>query len=151
MDIFETNDAAQEEVTQVLPMRPAADLCTRVLRCAQMVHRSLGPGLEDFLYERALALELAAERIAYQRDAFVEVRYRGAIVGKRKVSFLIDGLAVATFAGPFDGSEDLRRQASALLVHRPVGLALCFSGAWLQASRADERGRERACPQRLSG
>ena len=151
MDIFETNDAAQEEVTQVLPMRPAADLCTRVLRCAQMVHRSLGPGLEDFLYERALALELAAERIAYQRDAFLEVRYRGAIVGKRKVSFLCDGLAVDVYSGRLDDLEDLRRHAAALLVHRPVGLALCFCGAWLQSSRADAQVRERPCPERLSG
>jgi hypothetical protein len=143
-DVFDTSDAAQDdEATQVLPMRPAADLGVRVLRCAQLVHRALGPGLEDFLYERAMALELTAERIGYQRDALVEVRYRGAIVGKRKVSFLCDGVAVDAVAGPVGDPERLRRRAAALLWHQPVGLALCFSGGLLQASRADERAHRR--------
>jgi len=151
MDVFETAGASQDEVTQVLPLRPPSDLGLRVLRCAQMVHRTLGPGLEDFLYERALALELSAERIAYQRDAFVEVRYRGAIVGKRKVSFLCDGLAVDTLSGRLEDPEELRRHAVALLVHRPVGLALSFTGAWLQSSRADAQLQQAACSERLSG
>ena len=127
------------EVTAVLPMRPPADTCSRVLRCAQVVHRLLGPGLEDFLYARALALELAAERIGYQRDAFVEVRYRGAIVGKRRVSFVLDQLAVAVLALERPAEvEQLRGHAAALLLTRPGGLALNF-GTCLQASRADAR------------
>ena len=139
---LETTQRSEEkefdpERTAVLPMRPPADICSRVLRCAQTVHRLLGPGLEDFLYSRALALELAAQRLSYQRDAFVEVRYRGAIVGKRRVSFVFDELAVDVAASGTEPIEVQRTRAAALLQTRPVGLAINFGAAYLQASRAD--------------
>jgi GxxExxY protein len=129
------------ETTAVLPMRPPVDACVQVLRCAQTVHRLLGPGLEDFLYARSLALELAAARISYQRDVFVEVRYRGAIVGKRRVSFVLDDLAVEVFSSAPEEAAQLRTRAAALLLTRPVGLSLNFGPSALQASRADGRLR----------
>jgi GxxExxY protein len=146
MDIFgDPNSCREEEVTAILPLRGPVDTCSRVLRCAQLVHRSLGPGLPDLLYARALGMELSAEHLAYERDAFLEVRYRGAIVGKRTVSFLLDELAVDVLAAPTSDLEELRLRAASLLVHRPGGLALDFGRAWLQSGRADARpGRARA-------
>jgi GxxExxY protein len=136
--------ADDAEATLVLKLRPAPDLSARVLRCAQTVHRVLGPGLEDFLYARALGLELAHQAIACQRDAFVVVRYRGEVVGRRRVGFLMDDLAVDVSAERSSaGVDELRRRATALLQSRPVGLALDFGGAYVQASRADSREGKR--------
>lgn len=124
------------EETAILANRPPPDACARVLRCAQAIHRALGPGLEGALYARALAVELTALRIAFDKDAFFDVRYRGVTVGKRRVSFLLDEAGVDVLAERRD-PEALRLRAAALLAYRPVGLAINFNGALLEASRAD--------------
>ncbi|MBI5544736.1 MAG: hypothetical protein HY901_12670, partial [Deltaproteobacteria bacterium] len=80
---------------------------------------------------------LAAEGIAYQRDVFLEVRYRQTNLGKRRVSFLLPALAVDVAAEKGCSLEALRRRAAALLLARPVGLALDFGGCRLQTSRAE--------------
>ncbi len=123
--------------TVVRALRRGDDCATRVLRCAHAVHAELGPGLEDYLYARALALALARERILCERDVFVEVRYAGSLVGKRRLAFLTDTLAVDLASDLPEPPERTDARAESLLRYRPVGLALHFGGARLQASRAE--------------
>ncbi|MFN0109128.1 MAG: GxxExxY protein [Blastocatellia bacterium] len=52
-------------------------LIDRVLTAATNVHRQLGPGLNESVYEAALMLELAAMGISAKRQVEVPVWYRG--------------------------------------------------------------------------
>ncbi|MBL8188319.1 MAG: GxxExxY protein [Acidobacteria bacterium] len=53
------------------------DLIDRVLTAATNVHRHLGPGLNESVYEAALMMELAAMGISAKRQVKVPVWYRG--------------------------------------------------------------------------
>ena len=44
----------------VKPEYPKSVITSRIIATAQQVHRGLGPGYEELIYQRALALELAA-------------------------------------------------------------------------------------------
>ncbi|HEY3451493.1 MAG TPA: GxxExxY protein [Myxococcales bacterium] len=131
----ETGFYTVEEPTFVLALRPAPDLATRIVRCAQAVHRGLGPGLDPAAYGRALALELLADRLEFARDVLVEVRHRGSLVGKRQVSFILEQAAVDLLAGPPIEQAALRARAVVLARLRPLGLAVNVGGTFQYACR----------------
>ena len=55
-------------------------LVDKVLAAAIEVHRELGPGLLESVYEHALMLELEAASIPAQRQVEVPAQYRGHIL-----------------------------------------------------------------------
>ena len=60
-----------------------------VIGCAIAVHRELGPGMLESVYEECLCLELGQAGIPFQRQRPVPIIYRGIPVG---VGFRIDVL-----------------------------------------------------------
>jgi GxxExxY protein len=57
------------------------DLIGAVINAAIAVHRILGPGLLESVYEQALAFELADRNIKYLRQVDVPVVYKGYALG----------------------------------------------------------------------
>lgn len=57
------------------------ELITVVLDAAFEVHRELGPGLLESVYEQAMALELTGLGVAFERQREVPVRYKGKACG----------------------------------------------------------------------
>ena len=53
------------------------ELSHRVIGCALVVHRVLGPGLLESTYERCLAHELTLTGIPFQLQAGLPVEYKG--------------------------------------------------------------------------
>ncbi len=65
-------------------------LVSRVIGAAIEVHRVLGPGFLESVYEAALCAELDERSIAYTRQAVVEVSYKGRPVGDSRLDLLIE-------------------------------------------------------------
>jgi GxxExxY protein len=59
-----------------------------VIGAAIEVHRALGPGYPESVYEAALALELEARGIPFLRQHPFEVQFRGRRVGEGRVDIL---------------------------------------------------------------
>jgi len=55
-------------------------LCEKILGCAIEVHRELGPGLLESVYETCLADELTAAGIKFQRQFPIPVMYKGRLM-----------------------------------------------------------------------
>ena len=66
------------------------DLANRVIGAAIEVHRALGPGFLEGIYESALAIELESRGIPFVRQAIVEVGYKGLAVGESRLDLLVD-------------------------------------------------------------
>lgn len=67
------------------------ELSGRVIEAAIAVHASLGPGFVESVYESALALELAARGIAFERQKVIKVFHRGVEVGEHRLDLLVEG------------------------------------------------------------
>src|ERR1041384_3911884 len=65
-----------------------------VIGAAIEVHRTLGPGFDELVYEEALVIELGLRGISYARQAPVEVRYKSQLVGQGRIDLLIEGQVV---------------------------------------------------------
>ena len=76
------------------PPKEVDALAHKVIGAAIEVHRALGPGLLEKVYENALGVELSRQGIPYQRQVPVQVRYKGAVVGEGRIDLLVAGLLV---------------------------------------------------------
>ena len=66
------------------------DLSGKVIAAAIEVHRLLGPGFLESVYESALCIELDERHIAYVRQPVVELAYKGRPVGEGRMDLLVD-------------------------------------------------------------
>ena len=70
------------------------DVTDSILRCAIAVHKELGPCLPEYSYETALALEMDANGIRYERERSIVVRYRDIVVGWHRPDFIVENTVV---------------------------------------------------------
>ena len=78
----------------VNPAYPLSDVTARIIAAAREVHRALGPGFEEVVYQRALELELPAHGLEFSREVRLDVHYKGQKVGKKRVDFIISEVLV---------------------------------------------------------
>ena len=56
------------------------ELTEKIIGAAIEVHRVLGPGLLESIYEEALCVELRLREISFQRQVEIDVDYKGHII-----------------------------------------------------------------------
>ncbi len=71
-----------------------SSISERVIGAAIAVHRELGPGFIESVYEMALAVEFDVCGIRYERQKPVSISYRAVHVGEHRLDFLIEGCLV---------------------------------------------------------
>ena len=69
-----------------------SELTSRIIKCAMTVHATLGNGFQEVIYQRALAIEMSLEGLAYAREFEMPIYYREQQVGTRRVDFLVEGI-----------------------------------------------------------
>jgi GxxExxY protein len=70
-------------------------LTERIIGCAIEVHRQLGPGLLESIYESALCVELGLAGLQFQRQAPVSISYESQVIGDLRLDLVIENLVVA--------------------------------------------------------
>lgn len=55
------------------------------------VHRILGNGFQEVIYQRALAKEMDLQKLSYTREHEMEIFYKGESIGTRRVDFFVEG------------------------------------------------------------
>jgi GxxExxY protein len=65
-----------------------------VVDAAIEVHRCLGPGFFESVYEEALCLELASRSVPFVRQAVVPIYYKGQTIGEGRLDLLVGGSLV---------------------------------------------------------
>ena len=59
------------------------------------VHRHLGNGFQEVVYQRALAVELGLHGIDFKREFEMPLEYKGNSIGSRRVDFFVEGKVMA--------------------------------------------------------
>ena len=65
-------------------------LTDRIIAAAIRVHKELGPGFLESMYEEALGIELAAAGLAFERQKLLPVFYREHLIGEHRLDFLVE-------------------------------------------------------------
>ena len=64
----------------------------KIIGAAMEVHKFLGNGFQEVIYQRALAIEFVHWHIDYKREFVMPIHYKGNHIGTRRVDFLINDL-----------------------------------------------------------
>jgi len=67
-----------------------SELTSKIIKCAMTVHRALGNGFQEVIYQRALEIEMRLEGIDFKREFEMPILYRDEHIGTRRVDFLVE-------------------------------------------------------------
>lgn len=65
------------------------DECYKIIGCAMEVHRELGAGFLEAVYQEALAFEFDNQGIHYQLQEVIDIYYKETLLNKKYVSDFI--------------------------------------------------------------
>ena len=109
----------------------------RIIAAAIAVHRALGPGFLEKVYENALCVELAAQGVRFEQQRPVKIFHRDIEVGEHRLdivvedTFLVELKAVRELEDIFFIVARSQMKAANL----PEGLILNFATAPLTIKR----------------
>jgi GxxExxY protein len=100
------------------------DLSYKIIGAGMEVHRTLGPGFLEAVYEAALAHELTLRGIPFERQKGLPVTYKGQSVGHYVADFVIDGKVVVELKAVSKLSKVHEAQAHNYLAATGLRLAI---------------------------
>jgi len=69
-----------------------SELTSKIIGCAMAVHRALGNGFQEVIYQRALEIEMTDNGISFSREHEMPIYYKNQQIGTRRVDFLVEGV-----------------------------------------------------------
>ena len=67
-----------------------SELTSRIIGCAMTVHKVLGNGFQEVIYQRALEIEMNLAGLNFSREFEMPIYYREKQIGTRRVDFLVE-------------------------------------------------------------
>jgi GxxExxY protein len=112
-------------------------LTKQILGCAMHVHRSLGNGFQQVIYQRALAIEFELEELAFQRETEIHIHYRDRNIGTRRVDFFVADKVMVEIKAQVKLEDVHLAQAINYLeaFKMQIGLLINFGGKSLEFKR----------------
>ena len=112
------------------------DTTDKTLGAAIEVHRHLGPGFKEIVYQRALAKELMARGVEFEREVKVPVYYKGEQIDTRRADFVVEDIMVEIKAKSAFADEDYIQALSYVRASGfELGLLLNFGSRKLEIKR----------------
>lgn len=105
-----------------------------VIGCAIEVHKTIGPGLLESLYEEALCIELDSRKIRYSRQIALPVTYRSRVIGDYRIDLLIENCVVVELKSTERHNPVFEAQLLSYmrLGDFPIGLLINFNNRLLK-------------------
>jgi GxxExxY protein len=67
-----------------------SELTGKIIGCAMEVHKILGNGFQEVIYQRALAKEMILQGVEFSREHEMPIFYKEEQIGTRRVDFLVE-------------------------------------------------------------
>lgn len=101
------------------------------------MHKKLGPGFQEKIYEEALLREFQKSGIEYQKQKVVRVNYNGANLGNQRIDLLVDGEIIVEIKACNKIIPVFRNQVISYLktANKKLGLILNFGRNKLEIKR----------------
>ena len=114
-----------------------SEMTGQIIGLAMEVHKKLGNGFQEVIYQRALEFEFTRNQIKFDREFEMPILYRGENMGTRRVDFLINKIISVEIKAVIQLEPVHLAQAMNYLeaYNLEVGLLLNFGAQSLQIKR----------------
>lgn len=118
-----------------------SELTAKIIGCAMEVHKILGNGFQEVIYQRALAIEMQNQGIAFSREHEMEIQYKGINIGTRRVDFFVENKIMVELKAVSELEDVHLAQAINYLeaYGLEVGLLINFGSKSLQFKRVQNK------------
>lgn len=113
---------------------PENAITERIIKCAIEVHRQLGPGLLENVYEEAMTIECNLDGLGVVRQMRLPVVYKGKNIGDYRLDMLINDLVVVEIKSVerFDPVFEAQVLTYLRVANKRVGLLINFNSRLLK-------------------
>jgi len=113
------------------------EITYRINGCAMKIHRDLGNGFQELIYQRSLAHELWKADLSFERESEKIVYYDGIEVGKRRADFIVENSVLVELKALITLEYVHLTQVKNYLVayNYPIGLLINFGATSLEIKR----------------
>jgi GxxExxY protein len=114
-----------------------ADITRCIIGASMKIHRRLGSGFQEVVYQRCLEIELQSAGLHFDREKEQNIFYESVCVGTRRVDFLVEGKILIELKAVVDLEKVHLAQAINYLeaFNLEVGLLINFGARSLQYRR----------------
>ena len=100
-----------------------------IIGCAIEVHRVLGPGLLESVYESALCIELKAAALDFKRQVGIPLYYKGELISEHRPDLIVSDRIVVEIKSiaRFDPIHTAVMLTYLRVAHLQIGLLLNFN------------------------
>lgn len=114
-----------------------SELTSKIIGLAMKVHRILGRGFPEVIYQRALAVEFKKNDIEFLREKEVPIWYEEDIIGKRRVDFWVENKVLIELkaVGELTNGNFTQAMNYVKLYKMPIALLINFGGDSLTFKR----------------
>ena len=123
---------------------PESELTGKIIGCAMEVHKILGNGFQEVIYQRALAIEMNRQGLDYSREHEMEIFYKEENIGTRRVDFFVEGKIMVELKAIILLEDVPLAQAINYLeaYNMDIGLLINFGSRSLQFKRVMKPGKK---------
>ncbi len=110
------------------------NLTERIIKCAIEVHKTLGPGLLESIYEKAICHEVGIEGLKYQSQVVVPIMYKGTALGEHRLDMIVEDEIIAEFKAVDRMDPVFKAQVLSYLrlTSKKIGLLINFNVPYLK-------------------
>jgi GxxExxY protein len=114
-----------------------SELTGKIIGCAMEVHKILGNGFQEVIYQRALAKEMNLLGLAFSREHEMQIFYKGDEIGTRRVDFFVEDKIMVELKAVIQLEDVHLAQAINYLeaYNMEIGLLINFGNRSLQFKR----------------
>ncbi len=109
------------------------------------VHKYLGNGFQEVIYQRALSIELESQGLSYSREHEMQIKYKGRNIGKRRVDFFVEDIIMVEIKAVINLQDAHLAQAMNYVeaYNLEIGLLINFGSRSLQHNRVHNHNLNR--------
>ncbi len=113
------------------------ELTEKIIGCAMQVHRTMGNGFQEVIYQRALEIEMTYQGLHFDREKEMDIFYRGQHIGTRRVDFFVENCIMVELKAVIQLEDVHLAQAINYLeaYNMEIGLLINFGAKSLQFKR----------------
>lgn len=120
------------------------DLTRKIIGCAMEVHKQLGNGFQEVIYQRAMAIEMQIQGLEYSREHEMQIQYKSHEIGTRRVDFFVENVIMVELKAIINLEDVHLAQAMNYVeaYNLEIGLLINFGSKSLQFKRVHNNKKE---------
>lgn len=120
------------------------ELTHTIIGAAMEVHKTLGNGFQEVIYQRALAIEMAERNLVFSREHNMSILYKGQDIGTRRVDFFVEDTIMVEIKAIINLEDVHLAQAMNYVeaYNLDIGLLINFGAKSLQFKRVHNNNKK---------